>query len=273
MKTLFQKTAVVLVFISICFVAPTLAQTASLTNDDIIDRRVEKAPTSVPSSSALQSEKSATGKPAAKNSLPFQSATVEALKSASGNGREIFTNTFAAFGKVNSFRAAVRLTGMPQDNRNYTMEIEYAKPDRVHIKMDEMEAITIGNISYVKMRGQEWKKTERPNVAGTEMNMNPADMQKLFELIFSQIKINAQLVQEEMVDGVATNLYEFNIDAAGNKLAAGTKGADKIGFRAWISSHDNLLRKLTFNSPDNKFQLSARLYDFNESIHITSPLL
>ena len=151
------------------------------------------------------------------------------------------------------------------------MEIEYAKPDHVHIKMDEMEAITIGNISYVKMRGQEWKRTERPNLAGTEMNINPADMQKMFELIFSQIKIDAQLVKEDFIDGASTNLYEFSIDAAGNKLT-GAKGAEKIGFRAWIGRQDNLLRKLTFSSPDNKFQLSARLYDFNEPIHITSPI-
>jgi hypothetical protein len=271
MKTLFRKTAIVSAFFLVFFIAPILAQTASLTNDDIIDRRVEKAPISVPPPSSPQPEKLATGKPNTNNSLPFKSATVEALKSAGGSGREIFTNTFAAFGKINSFRAAVQMTGMPQDNRNYTMEIEFAKPDRVHIKMDEMEAITIGNISYMKMRGQAWKTTERPNVAGTDMNMNPADMQKLFELIFSQIKIDARLVQEEVIDGAATNLYEFNIDAAGNKLA-GAKGAEKIGFRAWIGSQDNLLRKLTFSSPDNKFQLSARLYDFNESIHITSPI-
>lgn len=272
MKMLFQKTVLVFALLFAYFITPTLAQTASLTNDDIIDRRVEKTPPSAPSTSSPQAEKLTTGKPVAINPQPLQNATVEALKTASGSGREIFTNTFAAFGKVNSFRAAVQLTGMPQDNRNYTMEIEYAKPDRVHIKMDEMEAITINNVSYVKMRGQDWKITERPNVAGTDMNMNPADLQKLFELIFSQIKINAQLVRAEIVDGAATNLYEFNIDAGGNKLTA-AKGAEKIGFRAWIGSQDNLLRKLTFSSPDNKFQLVARLYDFNEPIHITSPII
>ena len=48
MKTLFQKTAAVLTFITACFIAPTIAQTASLTNDDILDRRVEKTPASIP---------------------------------------------------------------------------------------------------------------------------------------------------------------------------------------------------------------------------------
>ncbi len=265
MRKLMQVTTTATVLILFAFAARTAAQTPSLTTDDVIESRGVTAKPIVKAEN-LPSPESAPRGNSAKTASPRNAAG-----NSSASARLVFEKVLAAFNGVGTFRASLMMSGTA--GRSFQMELEYVKPDRVRIKNNEMEIISIGATSYTRLAGKGWKKSvNQKSAGGMGFDTNPVAIQQMVQQLLEKVNLTAQVVGEEVKDGVTTDVYEFTITDLGNQVSQ-VRAAESLSFKAWVGQRDGLLRKIDLIAPDGSFQIKAEISDYNGAIFINPPQL
>ena len=264
MRKLMQVTTTATVLILFAFAARTAAQTPSLTTDDVIESRGVTAKPIVKAENLSSPEVAPRGSSA--KTTPRNNAG-----NSSASARLVFEKVLAAFNGVGTFCASLMMSGTT--GRSFQMELEYVKPDRVRIKNNEMEIISIETTSYTRLAGKGWKKSVNQKAAGgMGFDTNPVAIQQMVQQLLEKVNLTAQVVGEEVKDGVTTDVYEFTITDLGNQVSQ-VRAAESLSFKAWVGQRDGLLRKINLIAPDGSFQIKAEISDYNGAIFINPPQL
>lgn len=123
---------------------------------------------------------------------------------------------------VKSFRATMNAEGKTP----MKTDLEFAAPDRYHVKIaNSMEVIIIGKTSYMKM-GDKWRKSPVP------LGSTIADMRAAFDKEglkwFSDVKFSG----EESANGKPAYLYTYRGKMPDN--------SGEYDSKLWIGKHDGL---------------------------------
>jgi hypothetical protein len=136
--------------------------------------------------------------------------------------------------------------------------VEFVSPDRYHVKTDTVEAILIGNVTYLNLNGN-WSK----------MDIDLSGMVSSFRdtnLIESGIS-NVKYAGAEQVNGISTDAYTFtgSTNFNGQNLSAEIK--------AWISRADNLPVKIEVSGEvGGEKTFSTITYDYATKVSIEAPM-
>jgi len=192
----------------------------SLSNDDLGERSIRPSTVDPSPSTGVR-----TGTPAAWRDVP------------------------AALAKVSSFRARI-LNALPNPQADITLEVSL--PDRFHETLGQIEMITVGANSYLKVGNQAWNR----NPEG-----DPISFKHIFARAFDGVR-SAKLVGAESIDGIDTNVFEIvSVNREGKPLTQ----------RVWAGKDDALPRKI--EQPREGLPPVTMLFsDFNVYISIQPPM-
>jgi hypothetical protein len=184
---------------------------------------------------------------------PGESRKTEPIK-ASSDPREDIIAASKRFTDQNSFSAKMEMSGSNKMN----MDIEYAAPDRFHVKNSaSMEFIIIGKDTYLKSNGS-WKKFPA-NLGDSISKMRDAfteeGMKSLKDVEFSG---------EESLDGKNALVYKYKGQTV--------KDANAYTSRLWIGKDNGLPLKIEVDYPDGSLlkQMTTN-YDYETKVTIEPP--
>lgn len=149
-----------------------------------------------------------------------------------------------------------KFTGTGNNTQDLSRVVEFAAPDRSHTKMGEMELITYGDKSYMKI-GDKWRETPRPpKPPGVDLEA----------LLAAMIK-DVQQVGTETLDGVSCSVYTARYE--GNFGGQPIRGTGKM----WIGSADGLLRQTDSKTKLGDYNSESRVvYQYGVSVDVQKPL-
>ena len=95
-----------------------------------------------------------------------------------------------------------------------------------------MEIISIGTTSHTRLTGKGWKKSVNQKAAGgLGFDTNLVAIQQMVQQLLEKVNLTAQVVREEIKDGVNTDVYEFTISDLGNQVSQ-VRADESLSFKA-----------------------------------------
>ena len=218
--------------------------------------------TALMAAACIRGSKSESGKPpSTKEGSAAQASAFSPSSDALKDLREAIFRLNTAY----PYRMTEKMSPLAQGERSMatgTRVVEYAGPDRIHMKWTgdatgDVEAITIGDKHYWYSDGN-WTEGSRPAAgAGADFTNRLADMIK-----------NVKYVGPETVNGVAYHLYTCTFDGSTNGQS--WSGTSKL----WIGVADGLIHQ---NDSDVRFSgysgKSHMVYEYNLNFKIEKPVM
>lgn len=194
-----------------------------------------------------------------------QTATSAVATAPEQNPADAIIAATKAQSEAKSFRAKSTVKG---GDRTAEITLEFVTPDRFRMVNPSMEAIAIGDNTYMKPAGRPWSKVAMNiNEIVTQFRQDP----KMTEAFRKSIR-NAKLVGIEQVNGEEARVYTYDIENSQNEVQ--TTGMAKI----WVRTSDGLPLKLegdsTITTGGKTFsaQYSNIYTDYNGEIKIEPPI-
>jgi outer membrane lipoprotein-sorting protein len=155
-----------------------------------------------------------------------------------------------------SFKATTTITSADQTQTN---TLEFVPPDRYHLVNSAIEAIIIGNDSYIKL-GDQW------SVSPIDISTIMQGIMTLPTDLISQVTNWASLGQESL-DGTPAQVYSYDMQATIAGVQANS--ANKI----WISTADGLPLKLESQADVNGVTTTTtNVYEYDPNLTIEAPI-
>lgn len=155
-----------------------------------------------------------------------------------------------------SFKATTTITSGDQTQ---TSTLEFVPPDRYHLVSSAIEAIIIGNDSYIKL-GDQW-------------SVSPIDISSIMQGIMtlptdlvSQIS-NWTYLGQENLDGTPAQVYSYDMQSSIGGIQANS--SNKI----WINAADGLPLKLESQADVNGVTTTTtNVYEYDPNLTIEAPI-